>query len=421
MNLKMPHSKESECKLLGAIFHNPLVLKKLDMLDPFDFYDPDRAKLFSLIMDASVLNRPIDVDTIIMNNDAWDLAQKSMLLAEVVEDFILLEHIEPYVATIKEYAKKRRLINESLYLIDVLTKEKDHELALEKAEKIIHGLTQKASTAVVLKDALSRAINGLNSLHKDSHVIKTKFNRLDEVIRGFEPGQLIIIAARPSMGKTALALCLAHNLIKQQIPVGFFTIEMTNEQMALRSLALESEMSMDQLYERSLFENLDRFNRMGKSASYLFTMSLYLDDISRSVQEIRSQARLWKQQGVKAIFIDYLGLIKSPRYRESKNVEVSEISAALKDLSKEVRLPIIVLSQLNRGLEHRSDQKPRLSDLRDSGAIEQDADIIMFLYRESYYNPEADLREAELIIQKNRNGKLDTLRLTFEPTLMRFS
>lgn len=417
----IPHNKEAEMKVLGTLMNNPASFKYIQpVLTVDELYTPEHKTIYQYILDAHAARKPYDIDNIMvyaMNKGAnFDL-----ILMDLSVDFVTESQLEPYIAAIKDTAKKRFLIQEATKLIQTIYDEKDHEQCLEKSQKIMYNMAKTDSHAITIRQAVRSSIENLNNQHKQSHLIPTKFNYLDDFIRGFEPGQFIVLAARPSMGKTALGLCIAKSILEQGIPVGFFSIEMTNEQMALRLVALEAQMTMDELYSHRLFENIPKFQQMTQAAASISEYPFFLDDQSRGMQQIRSQARTWvTDYGIKLMVIDYLGLIQSSKPRDNKVVEISDISAALKDMAKELRIPILVLCQLSRQVENRPDNHPRLSDLRDSGAIEQDADIIMFLYREHYYNKDADESIAELSISKNRNGKLGKLQLEFTPHLMRF-
>lgn len=421
LSKQLPHSQQNEEIVLGTMLFNPACIGEVvERLQPEDFYIPQYKKVYEFLVGRHLLQQPINAD-LFLTDDSLDVELQSNLI-HVQSTFTTPDQLETHIAYLKSMTRKRDVVTKCHYLLQVIYDEKDHEKLLDDVEKIVHSMSERTSHAIHIREGLQLAIAGLNNNAKASHLIPTGFAALDEIIRGFEPGQFIVLAARPSMGKTALALCLTHSILQQGHGVGFFTIEMTADQMSLRSLALESELSIDELYAKNLFEDVPKFQRMAEAASMIGNYQLYLDDTSKTIQALRSQTRKWKLENkIKLIVIDYLGLIRAPKSRDSKNMEIAEISEAIKELAKEVRLPILVLCQLNRQVENRPDNRPKLSDLRDSGAIEQDADIIMMLYREYYYNKEANEYVAELYINKNRNGKLGKVEMEFNPRIMKFS
>ncbi len=420
---QLPFSNSSEALILGTLLYNPDLLQQVtDILSVEDFYSSKHQQIFAALINLAKDKKPFSEEQILAELSKHVTSVDIVDLIGLQADFTDKEGLERHLALVKACSTKRALIHQATALLRILYDEQDHEKLIEQAQKAIYAMTgSKQTTAQPVKATIENALRYLSDNLKTGSLIKTHISELDYIIRGFEPGQFIVLAARPSMGKTALGLCIARNIVKQNIPVGFFSIEMTNEQMALRALALESDISMEELYSGLLFKDVNQFNELCESATMLSNYPFWLDDISKTMTEIRSQARKWVlDQKVKIIIVDYLGLIRPTRYRENRNVEIAEISEGLKSLAKELRIPILVLSQLSRGVEGRMDNRPKLSDLRDSGAIEQDADIVMFLYREHYYNHEADVHAAELLISKNRNGKTGIARLYFEPTTMKF-
>ncbi len=424
MNKQVPHSVDAEQKILGTILHNPEIIHSIiDRVTVEDFYIIKHQYILRSLLALKGKNKPFSEEQILaeLNLSAFNPVNEIDLIS-IQENFTDSDSLEPYIALVKSCTHKRTLINHATELLKSLYDEQDHEKMIESTQKTIYAMTAtNKSTSVTIKQGMSEAFQYLSDFLKKGQLIKSQITELDGIIRGFEPGQFVVLAARPSMGKTALGLSIAANIIKMGSPVGFFSIEMTNQQMALRLLSIESGLGMSELYNGSCFTNSEKFTELAEVAGTISRYPFWLDDASKTMAEIRTQARKWVvENGIRFIVIDYLGLIRPTRYRESRNLEVAEISEGLKSLAKELRIPIMALSQLSRGVEGRADTRPKLSDLRDSGAIEQDADIVMFLYRESYYNPEADLNAAELIVAKNRNGKTGMAPLHFTPTTMRF-
>ena len=252
--------------------------------------------------------------------------------------------------------------------------------------------------------------------------LQSGFTKLDQMASGWQPGDMIVLAGRPSMGKTAFALCLARNAaVKSGVPVGFFSLEMTAKQLAYRLLSTET--GIDSYRLRNAMMKEDEWELSQKKVVFIADTPLYIDDTpALSVSELRSEARrIVNQENVGLIIIDYIGLMELRESYDSQQHKIAEISRQLKSLAKELNVPIIVLSQLSRAVENRpKDNKPRLSDLRDSGAIEQDADVVLFLYRRGVYDEKTDQSEVELIVAKQRNGKTGSVDLRFEMERGRF-
>lgn len=420
---QLPFSNDAESKILGTLFFNPELAHSVsESLSASEFYNEKYQYIYRSIQALSLAKKPFSEEQILIECNKGSDAVEITDLIEMQANFVNKDDLEPYIALVKHHSHQRDLIHKAMRLTNICYDEKDPEKALELAHQLIQEMTKGTSSkAQPIGESVKNAFRYLSDNLKNNSLIKTGFSSLDAIVRGFEPGQFIILAARPSMGKTALGLCLAQNMIKQGIGVGFFSIEMTNEQMALRCLALESDLSMQDIYSYQMFQDVSHWNTLVQAASRLTDMPLFLDDICKTMTEIRTQARRWKNEhGVKVIIVDYLGLIRPTRWRDNRNLEVAELSENLKSLAKELRLPIIVLSQLSRDVEKRMDNRPKLSDLRDSGAIEQDADMVMFLYRDYYYNQNSDPNEAEVLVSKNRNGRTGRALLRFEPETMKF-
>lgn len=337
--------------------------------------------------------------------------------------------LESHARIVKEKAILRELINCGASIISTCYQQKDEEIEtiLDDAERVIFNIANKrASSSFVqlniwLKKTFAQ-LNEIKSNRKGITGISAGYHKLDEMTSGFQNSDLIVLAARPSMGKTALALNLAVHAAQEGLNVGFFSLEMSAEQLTLRLLATESGVSHQHLRNATITS--DEWIEVTNTASRLAQYKLFIDDTAMlSVMDLRAKARKLKaEHQLHFLVVDYLQLLQPARRHENRHQEVSEISRSLKALAKELHIPIIALSQLSRAVDARMDKRPMLSDLRESGAIEQDADIIMFLYRDVVYNPETENPGlTELIIGKQRNGPTGTVYLQFIRELTKFA
>jgi len=428
----LPMSLEAEKSILGAVLMDDACFNTLEEhLQPQDFYVPAHQLIFKQMLALVQANQRIDVITL---QDSLQKAGELVAAGDVAYLIELQENIptfgmlEQHVQIIKSKAILRNLISSSIDIISSCYSQNDAELdiMIDEAEKkifqIIHNRTKQ--NFVQLNIWLKKTFQHLSSIKSSSRGITgiaTHFKQLDRMTSGFQPGDLIILAARPSMGKTSLALNVAINAARTGTGVGVFSLEMAAEQLTLRLLSTES--GIDHQKIRNATISSDEWIGLTHVAAELGDMKLFIDDTAGlNIMELRAKARQLKSKhDVGMIVIDYLQLLHSSRRHENRHQEVSEISRFLKALAKELSVPIIALSQLSRAVDSRVDKRPLLSDLRESGAIEQDADVIMFLYRDVVYNQETEHPDqAELIIGKQRNGPTGTVALRFLRELTKF-
>jgi replicative DNA helicase len=416
-----PFSAEAEAGILGAfLLDNNLIEKHIQELKNIDFFVFKNKLIFESI-ERLYLSRVL-IDMVILKDDlvrrgVFDEIGEMPYLVYLQENISVLGLVEQYISIIKEKSYLRRIINEASNIISECYSQNISGISnvVEKAEKLLFDIVSKQikKSFLPLDSCLKNAFEGLVNIKaslKGVTGITTGFSLLDEMTSGFQPGDLIILAARPSMGKTALALCFAKNAANLGIPVGISSLEMSADQLILRILACDAKIKLSSL--RGCVLNSDDWLYLTNSAARLSKMKIFIDDTPmQTISDIRTKARkLVLEHGVRMLVVDYLQLVHSFKKFESRHHEVSEVSRFLKALAKELSIPVIALSQLSRGVESRVDKRPMLSDLRDSGAIEQDADLILFLYRESVYNKESvDLSSAEIIIGKQRNGPTGTV------------
>lgn len=428
----LPMSLEAEKSILGAVLMDDTCFSSLEEnLQPQDFYVPAHQLIFKNMLALVQANQRIDVITL---QDALQKAGELVpagdvaYLIELQENIPTFGMLEQHVQIIKSKAILRNLISSSVDIISSCYSQNDAELdvMIDEAEKkifqIIHNRTKQ--NFVQLNIWLKKTFQHLSSIKSSSRGItgiSTHFKQLDRMTSGFQPGDLIILAARPSMGKTSLALNIAINAARAGTSVGVFSLEMAAEQLTLRLLSTES--GIDHQKIRNATISSEEWIGLTHVAAELGDMKLFIDDTAGlNIMELRAKARQLKSKhDVGMLIIDYLQLLHSSRRHENRHQEVSEISRFLKALAKELGVPIIALSQLSRAVDSRVDKRPLLSDLRESGAIEQDADVIMFLYRDVVYNQETEQPDqAELIIGKQRNGPTGTVALRFLRELTKF-
>ena len=429
-----PQSIEAEESILSAILMDPDILNDITAhLSPGDFYRPAHEKIYAVMMDLYNRGEPIDLVTLTTAlRDAHQLEETggAVFLARLVNEVPMSVNPEHHAKIIRDKAHLRRLIHESNRIVRRCFEDQgDVSEVVDFAESSIFQVAESAvkSDFTHLNQLMVENMKTLELRNANQSALTglpTGFTRLNELTAGFQSSDLIILAARPSMGKTALALNLSRNVaIEGRAPVAFFSLEMSKEQLSMRLLCSEAKADASAL--RTGYFTKDLWPRLHDAAGKLFEAPIYIDDTPNlSVMEIRGKSRrLKKDKGLGLIVIDYLQLMKATGNEERRDLEVSDISRSLKGLAKELNVPIIALSQLNRKLEERSDKRPQLSDLRESGALEQDADLVMFIYRDEVYDKRLDNPRkgfAELIIAKQRNGPLGTIYLTFLGASNRF-
>jgi replicative DNA helicase len=419
----------------GILIDNDAINRVLEMLTPDDFYRESHRKIFQAMMKLSDLREPCDFITMTdMLKKAGELEEigGAAYLATLVDYVPTAANIAYYCKMVKEKSTNRKLISVATEIVSRgYDEQADVEELLDKAQKEIYEISENKSRPqyVPVQAVLKEAFNILKNLHdQKEHVtgVPTGYVDLDHKTAGFQPGNLIIIAARPAMGKTTLALNIAQYASaesKKKVPSVIFSLEMGKEELVMRFLASIARVDFGRM-RTGHFQDSD-WPRLTRAAGILHDAKIFIDDSpSISVLELRSKARRLKSEhDIGLVIVDYLQLMKGSSNPESRQQEISEISRSLKALAKELNVPVVALSQLNRELEKRADKRPMMSDLRESGAIEQDADIIMFVYREAVYcedcrKPDTTCskgheRNAEIIIGKQRNGALGTIELTF--------
>ena len=338
-------------------------------------------------------------------------------------------NIEHYARIVREKGTLRQLINNATGIVqDCYESTSEVDKLLDRAERLIFEITSKKvdQKSVLLKDIIKHSIETIDNLYQRKENITgipTGFNEFDVMTAGLQASDLIIIAGRPSMGKSALATCMAEYAgIVEKIPVAFFSLEMSKEQLVQRMLCSHARVNAHKV--RTGFLSQSDWPRLVNAAGKLSEAPIYIDDTPGiSVLELRAKARRLKSQyDIKLVILDYLQLMQGPTKSENRQQEISEISRSLKALARELNVPIIAISQLSRAVEQRQDRRPQLSDLRESGAIEQDADVVVLLLREEYYNPNLEEKKglAEVIIAKQRNGPVGIFTLTFISEYTRF-
>lgn len=435
MEKVMPHSLEAEQAVLCSMFLSKYALNNAsENLVMEDFYFDKNAKIFKVMTDLHEKNVAIDVTTVTneLNTKEW-LVQTGGVeyLSEIVTSLATAANVDEYINIVHEKALLRKLINESTNIITDAYNAKDEvNDLLDSAEKKILNVVKnrRSSEFKKIQEVLFKTQSDLEFLSKnkgDITGLATNFIDYDRLTKGLHPNELIILAARPGVGKTAFALNLATNVaMNSNSTVAIFTLEMAAEQLAMRMISSIGKIEMNKLKSGNLsHEDLKRFN---EAISRLAETKIYIDDTAGiTIGEIRSKCRRLASSpdGLSLVIIDYLTLIQgSSRYSGNRQQEVSEISRSLKTMALELGVPVIALAQLSRNVEGRENKRPILSDLRESGSIEQDADIVAFLYRDDYYaddksNPTSDI---ELIIAKHRSGPPGTINLKFQKNFSNF-
>jgi replicative DNA helicase len=421
-----PHDLEAEKAVLSAILLDDDVVHSVAAeLSPDDFYHPAHRTLFQSMVSLKDENQPVDLTTLadyLNVRKLLDQVGGAITLAEIADFEATSVNAGHYARIVADKALKRRLIHVSGEIAALAYEQTEPaDQLLDEAESRIFSLGREhaRTTMRALGEEMHSAMNHVDFLMERSGELTglpTGFPDFDEKTGGLQPGDLIIVAARPSMGKTAFALNVGRNAaIDYGKKVAIFSLEMTARALALRLLSAEAR--VDASAFRKGFISPHDYQKLSRAAASLSLAHLHLDDSTvMSALQMRAKARrLQAEHGLDLVIVDYLQLVQGDRRIDSREQEISEISRGLKALAKELHIPVIALSQLNRGPEQRGaeDKRPILADLRESGAIEQDADVIGFIYRDSFYNPEADEAEAELIIRKQRNGPTGTVHLSF--------
>lgn len=430
-----PQNTDAEASLLGAILIDPdAIVKIADHISSADFFDTKHMRIFEAITQLYEKRSPIDVLTLadqLKNNGYLDLVGGPTYLTELTNFVPTAAHAEQYAEIVAGKAVRRRMMAAAQ---DIAVTSSDETRSvreiIEEAETKLFNVSQQhvGQNVVSLEAILAESFERLDDLHKDKQKIRgvpTGFRDMDNMLAGLQRSDLFIIAARPSMGKTAFALNLAHNVaVQAKEPVLLFSLEMSKEQLVDRLLSMESGVDAWALRTGNL--NDADFEKIGQAMGTLSEAPIFIDDTPGiTVSDLRTKARREAhQRPLGLIIVDYLQLMSGgSRYNDSANrvQEISEISRGLKGVARELNVPLIALSQLSRSVESRNPQIPQLADLRESGSIEQDADVVAFIYREEYYNPETDRKKlTDILIKKHRNGPTGGIELYFDNEKQRF-
>ncbi len=424
-----PHNIDAEQSVLGALMiDTDAMIKIADRLAGDDFYKHEHRVIFDVMVELYNKSEPLDVLSIanrLEEKDKLKLVGGASYLASLANMIPSAANIVHYGTMVRKKSTLRRLISAATEIGELAYDEsEDVEQVLDSAEQRLFQISQSRTKRdiVTMETALADAFERIDDLHKNKGEMRgvpTGFTDIDKILSGLQKSDLIILAARPSIGKTSFALDIARQAAtKAKAAVGVFSLEMSSDQLIDRMIAAEGNIDLWRLRTGNLHETAgdNDFERISTAMGTLSEAPIFIDDTaSANIMTIRTMARrLQAEHDLGLIIIDYLQLMEG-RSTESRVQEISEISRGLKTLAKELNIPIIALSQLSRAVESRTDQRPKLSDLRDSGSIEQDADVVMFLYREDRVKPDTDQKGiAEIIIAKHRNGPVGTAKLFFK-------
>ena len=429
----LPHSVEAEQSVIGSmIMDRDAIMTASEVITSEDFYQSQYGVLFDAMLELYNEGKPVDLVTLqerLREKDVPPEISSLEFAKDLLDAVPTSANVRHYATIVQEKSMLRKLIkvNEEIANTCYLAKERTEDI-LEETEKKIFDLLQYRSTGdfVPIKQVVLNALDKIEKASKNKGAvtgIPTGFIDLDYKTSGFQPSDLILIAARPSMGKTAFVLNVAQNMaFKEGKTVAIFSLEMSKEQLVNRLFSLESKVDSQALRTGNLTD--EDWAKLIEGAAVVGKSNLIIDDTPGiSIAELRSKCRKFKlEHNLGIIIIDYLQLMSGGKRSESRQQEISEISRSLKAVARELNVPVVALSQLSRAVEQRPDHRPMLSDLRESGAIEQDADVVMFLYRDDYYNKDTDKKNiAEVIIAKQRNGPIGTVELVWLPNYTKFA
>jgi len=422
-----PQNVEAEQSVLGGILiENDAINKVLEILTPEDFYRDAHRRIYNALINLSARDEPADLITLtneLRNIDQLDAAGGASYITSLIDSVPTAANIEYYARIVKEKSILRQLIQTSTEIITESYQDRsDVESFLDEAERSIFQISENRvrPSFYPIRDIVKQSFKTLERLYEKKELVTgvpSGFKELDQMTAGFQPSDLIIVAGRPSMGKTAFCLnVVQYAAIEKRTPVAVFSLEMSKEQLVIRLLCSEAHVEGTRL--RTGFLSEGDWPRLTIAAGNLSDAPIFIDDTAAlSILELRAKARRLKaDQGLGMVIIDYLQLMRGRARTESRQQEISEISRSLKAVAKELNIPVIAVSQLSRKTEERTGMRPQLSDLRESGAIEQDADLILFLYRDEVYNRSEDnpnRGKAEMIIGKQRNGPTGKIELAF--------
>jgi len=430
----MPHSMDAEKSVIGSMLTSKdAIVEAAGMLRPEDFYGKQYGVLFKAIVELDSKGKNVDLITLKEYVSTMDDVPESISGMEFVKEILETSYTASFVSQYCELVKGKALMRKLINLNDEMTKscyegKEDVDTILEETEKRVFDLVQNRDTGdyVPIDEVVIKAIDHIRltaSTKGDVTGIATGFIDLDKKTAGFQPSDLILIAARPSMGKTAFVLNVADYVCFHSSKAAVvFSLEMSKEQLVNRLLAQEAKIDAQHIRTGSLDDK--EWISLMEGANIIAKSKLVIDDTPNiTIGELRSKCRKYKHDvGIDIIIIDYLQLMSGGGKSDSRQQEISEISRSLKALARELNVPVVALSQLSRAVEKREDHRPVLSDLRESGAIEQDADVVMFLYRDDYYNHETAEKDiAEVIIAKQRNGPIGTVKLAWLREFTKFA
>lgn len=425
-----PHSDEAEMSVLGAILIDKnAIVEIVAFLRPSHFYKDNHGKIFDCILELYEEREPVDLVTLsekLKKKGFYKEVGGSTYLTELVNSVPTSANVEHYAKIVKDHFTKRELITSASKISEMaFSADADIKEILDKTEQSVFHISQEnlAGNFIPIKEALAESFDRLDELQKRGEGLRgipTGFSELDKRLAGMQDSNLLILAARPGLGKTAMALGIGmHASVVKKIPVGMFSLEMSKEELVDRLLVAQADIDAWRLKTGKLTD--EDFDKLQEAMGELADAPLYIDDTPGiSIMEMRTKARrLQMEHGLKLIIVDYLQLINPGKSFENRVQEVSYVSQSLKNLARELKIPVLALSQLSRAVEARGTKVPQLADLRESGSIEQDSDVVMFLYR-----PDDDVSSdkilVELLISKHRNGPLGKVSFLFKGDRIRF-
>jgi replicative DNA helicase len=427
-----PQNLEAEQSVIGSILLDPESIHTvLPLIRTDDFYQAAHQEIYYAMVQLAEQSRPIDLLTVtdqLTKNGKLELVGGAGYLSSLADNVHTSVNVQNYAGIVREKSTLREVISKSTKIIQEAFDEGDQvDEFLDRIEHVIFEISEKRSgnSLIPLSEVVKEGFKTIERYYDSPDAMggtPTGFHELDKLLSGLQPSDLLIIAARPSMGKTAFALNIAQNVaIRSKVPVAIFSLEMSRAQLAMRMLCSEGRVDSAKLRGGGLTD--EDWIRLTRAAGELSEAPVYIDDTAQvSALEMRAKCRRLKaSRGLGLVIVDYMQLMRGHGRIESREREISEISRSLKAMAKELNVPVIALSQLNRAVESRDNKRPMMVDLRESGAIEQDADVITFIYRDEVYNAESpELGVAEIIIGKHRNGPTGTAKLAFLNKYTRF-
>lgn len=427
----IPQNIEAEQSILGALLIDPKAINKIaDLLKPETFYKDNNRHIYETILELNFANQPVDIVTVaeaLKKKNLLEMVGGRLYLTDLANSVTSAANLEHYAQIVDSKHSLRTLISAGSEMAsDAFISDANLNDVLTKAQKTIFNLTQKniKSDFVPIQVILDTVMENIDKQYDQPGMsgLMTHFSDLDTLLGGIQNSDMVIVAARPSMGKTTFALNLATNIaIKDKIPIGIFSLEMSKESLVQRIVCSEAEVDSHRLKTKNLQDY--EWKKIARAISRLSEAPIYIDDTPGiSVLELQAKARRLKlEKGIGLIIIDFLTLLTGSSKRpESRYHEVSEITRSIKALARELTVPVMVISQLSRGIEQRQEQTPRMSDLRESGEIEQTADIILFVHRDDYYDSSIVDNTAKIVVAKHRNGSTGSIELTFRREITKF-